>query len=251
MDIILKSKAKLIRGYPSSIYIFTKLLKEENLFIENIQHISTSSETLLPNWRKEIEAFWGVPVHDYYGLNERTVVVQQCWAGNYHNSDDYGLLELDENNQIISTSLHNTVQPFVRYATGDIAVPLDNESIGTCKCGRTLSIPFKAIQGRSDDLLFKTDGTVIPVVNIYTFMGDSNYQIRQYKIVQKSLNSILVYVVMNQEYELDEERLIGEFKSRLGENMDIKFIKLGQISRDENSGKIKTIVNEASKYEKY
>ena len=238
LSVIEKSKAKIIRGYASSIYIFTLLLKQKNIKIPQIKTIITSSEMLLPAYRGVIEEYWGLPVLDWYGQNERTVTIQQCWAGNYHNNDDYGIIELSDKNEIIATSLNNYVMPFIRYNTGDKAIALDGKA-PICPCGRHLSIPFKGIEGRSDDILIKDDGTKVPSINIYTIMHELDF-IKQFQIIQSKNTDIVINVISN----LDNARellLCDNIRNRLG-NVAIKINVVDEIERDLSTGKIKTII---------
>ena len=164
-----KSQAKVLKGYPSSVYILTLLLKKHNIKLPQIQTIITSSETMLPKYRNEIESYWQCDVLDWYGQNERTVTVQQCSYGNYHNNDDYGICEIDTDNTIIATSLNNDIMPLLRYHTNDKAIPLHEKNI-TCECGRAMHIPFKGIEGRQDDILYKEGKEAIPTINFYNLM---------------------------------------------------------------------------------
>ena len=238
LSVIEKSKAKIIRGYASSIYIFTLLLKQKNIKIPQIKTIVTSSETLLPAYRSSIEEYWGLPVLDWYGQNERTVTVQQCWAGNYHNNDDYGIVELSDKNEIIATSLNNYVMPFIRYNTGDKAIPLDGKA-PICPCGRHLSIPFKGIEGRSDDILIKDDGTKVPSINIYTIMHELEF-IKQFQIIQFKNTDIVIKAIGNLD-NVKELLLCNNIRNRLG-NVAIKINVVDEIERDLSTGKIKTII---------
>ncbi|WP_169764354.1 phenylacetate--CoA ligase family protein [Campylobacter mucosalis] len=240
ISIIKKSKAKILRGYPSSIYIFTLLLMENNIKLPQIKVLASSSETLLQKYKDTIENYWGVPILDLYGQNERVIMVQQCWAGNYHNNDDYGIVELDGNN-IIGTSLNNYVMPFIRYNTGDKAILLDNSNKAICPCGRHLTIPFKGIEGRSDDILIKDDRTAIPSINIYTLMHELDF-VKQFQIIQSKNTDIRINIVG----ELDNNKkalLVECLKNRLG-NVKISVDAVDSIIRDLGTGKIKTIVRE-------
>lgn len=237
LNVFKKSKAKLLRGYPSSIYILTLLLKENNIKIPQIKTIFTSSENLLPQYKQVIEEYWQIPIIDWYGQNERTVTAQKCIHGNYHNNDEYGLLELDNNHQIIATSLHNNIMPLLRYATNDIAIPT---TVNTCACGRGLSIPFAGINGRADDLLVKDDGTVIATVNIYNAM-EKFQEVKQFKIIQELDKSVQLFLSENKplshEYIVKIEK---ELHQRLG-NVPIHTTIVKEIERDRLTGKIKSI----------
>lgn len=240
IDAIAKSKAKVIRGYASSIYILTLLLKECNIFLEQISTLVTSSESLLEQYRKTIEDYWRIKVLDWYGQNERTVTVQQCAYGNYHNNDEYGLIELGSNNEIIASSLYNYAMPFLRYDTSDIANVKENSIQEKCQCGRGLSIPFTGIQGRTDDILMKTDGTLVPAANIYTGMQKFD-KILQFKIVQNENLSIDLYLMVKSNIDKEyEKQIILSVQRRVG-NVEINVSIVDEIERNRLTGKIKTV----------
>ena len=241
VNIIERSKSKLLRGYGSSIYIFTLLLKEHNIRLSNINTIITSSEMLLSYQRELIEEHFGVKVLDWYGQNENTVTVQQCWAGNYHNNDDYGILEIDDNREIIATSLNNDVMPFIRYNTKDKAIKLDTD-IEECSCGRKLSIPFKGIEGRSDDILIKKDGTLVPTANFSTLMKTFDL-IDQYQIIQHENRDLTLKLISRTEDSKYFELIRKEYESRLG-NIPIKIELVKEIKRDLKTGKLKVSIQE-------
>lgn len=237
LDVFKKSKAKLLRGYPSSIYILTLLLKENNIRIPQIKTLFTSSENLLPQYKKVIEDYWQLPLIDWYGQNERTVTVQKCAYGNYHNNDEYGIVELDDNNQIIATSLNNDVMPLIRYATNDIAIPTQ---VTSCACGRGLSIPFTGIDGRADDLLMKDDGTVMATVNIYNAM-EKFQDVKQFKIIQEADKSVQLYLSENKPLTNEYiNKIEQELYQRLG-SVPLSTTIVTEIERNRVTGKIKSI----------
>lgn len=237
LNVFKQSKAKLLRGYPSSIYILTLLLKANNIKLPQIKTLFTSSENLLPQYKKEIENYWQIPLIDWYGQNERTITVQKCSHGNYHNNDEYGIAEIDEKNQIIATSLNNDVMPLLRYATNDIAIPA---TITKCTCGRGLSIPFASIDGRADDLLVKDDGTVVATVNIYNAM-EKFQDIKQFKIVQEKDKSIQLYLSENKKIDNQYiQQIEQELFQRLGK-VKINTFVVDEIERNKLTGKIKSI----------
>ena len=234
-----KSRAKVLKGYPSSIYILTLLLKKNNIKLPQIQTIITSSETMLPKYREEIESFWKCDVLDWYGQNERTVTVQQCSFGNYHNNDDYGICEIDSDNNIIATSLNNDVMPLLRYHTNDKATPLDNTKI-TCECGRAMSIPFKGIFGRQDDILYREGKEPIPTINFYNLM-EKFQNIKQFHILQEEDLAVTMNLSENQPLSNKELSDLREgIQQRLG-NIPIRINVVNEIQRNQQTDKIKII----------
>jgi len=242
LDLIRNSGAKIIRGYASSVYILTLLLKENDVKIKGVETVVTSSETLLPAYRELIEKYWGIPVLDWYGQSENTVTAQQCWVGNYHNNDDYGITELSDENEIIATSLNNNVMPFIRYNTGDKAIPLKTP-IDFCPCGRNFSIPFAGILGRSDDILVKLDGTLIPTANFSTAMKKFG-MIKQFQIVQHPNRDVTLSVVIDMEDTRKYRYQVSEiFNQRLGD-VQLNICEVEAIKRDPKTGKVKVSIQE-------
>jgi phenylacetate-CoA ligase len=239
LDVFKSSKAKVLKGYPSSIYILTLLLKKNNIKIPQIQTIITSSETMLPKYRSEIESFWKCDVLDWYGQNERTVTVQQCSYGNYHNNDDYGICELDDSNFIIATSLNNDIMPLLRYHTNDKAIPHQGKP-QPCNCGRAMTMPFKGIQGRSDDIIYKEGKEPIPTINFYNLM-EQFQNIKQFYILQEENLSVKMDISEIEPLSNDELTNLKEgIIQRLG-NIPLEITIVKDIQRNKHTDKIKII----------
>lgn len=240
IDVFKKSKAKVLKGYPSSIYILTLLLKKNGIQLPQIETIITSSETMLSIYRTEIKNYWKCDVLDWYGQNERTVTVQQCSDGTYHNNDEYGICQVDEHNNIIATSLNNNIMPLLRYNTNDKAIPLDTKEELFCQCGRYLSIPFKGIVGRSDDIIYKEGKEPIPTINFYNLM-EKFQKVKQFYLLQKEDLSIEMTVSENETLSSNDIKALKEgVKQRVG-NIPIDIIVVDDIARNKVTDKIKII----------
>jgi phenylacetate-CoA ligase len=120
--------------------------------------------------RRQLEALWGAPALDFYGLSE---VIGPGVAGEcaeqrgLHLSEDHFLPEVVDprsgdplppgsEGELVLTSLTKEALPVIRYRTGDVT-SLDRER---CRCGRTTT-RMARIKGRTDDML------IIKGVNVY------------------------------------------------------------------------------------
>jgi len=129
------------------------------------------AEMFTPGLKKRIRDIWNMDVHDSYGLTE------MCGPGvstdcdqhdGLHLWEDHFLVEvldpktlepvgLEEEGELVLTTLTKEGMPLLRYRTRDIAKLYDEK---ICECGRT-HIKHTPVKGRSDDML------IIRGTNIY------------------------------------------------------------------------------------
>jgi phenylacetate-CoA ligase len=129
------------------------------------------AEMFTPGLKKRITDVWDMDVHDIYGLTE------MCGPGvstdcdlhdGLHLWEDHFLVEcvdpitlepvgVEEEGELVLTTLTKEGMPLLRYRTRDIAKLYDD---GICQCGRT-HVRHSMIKGRSDDMV------IIRGTNIY------------------------------------------------------------------------------------
>jgi len=129
------------------------------------------AEMFTPGLKKRITDVWDMDVHDIYGLTE------MCGPGvstdcdlhdGLHLWEDHFLVEcvdpvtlepvnVEEEGELVLTTLSKEGMPLLRYRTRDIAKLYDGN---ICQCGRT-HVRHSMIKGRSDDMV------IIRGTNIY------------------------------------------------------------------------------------
>lgn len=241
-----KFKPKVLRGYPSSLYILATWLKEKNLKIPKPTCIITASETLLDFQKSLIEEVFEARVFDYYGSTERAVFVCHCEKQNYHINQEYGILEvvgdknisLESNGQtgeIIGTSLHNYLFPLIRYKMDDLAVTQDIE----CSCGRNFPT-IKEIIGRIEDIVITPDGRHVGRLDRAFAPVEG---IIKSQIIQDNVEEINVNIVKTSKFDdKQKEVLLRELRYRLGEKIKININMQGDIPTTK-SGKLKFVIS--------
>ena len=130
------------------------------------------AEMFTPGLKKRIVETWDMDVHDIYGLTE------MCGPGvstdcdqhdGLHLWEDHFLIEiidpktlepigLEEEGEVVLTTLTKEGMPLLRYRTRDIAKLYDQE---VCECGRT-HIKHSTIKGRSDDMIIIRGTNIFP-----------------------------------------------------------------------------------------
>jgi phenylacetate-CoA ligase len=120
--------------------------------------------------RRALEAAYGCPAFDIYGLSEviGPGVAGECAVREgLHVADDHFLPEIvdpasgeplppGQSGELVLTTLTKRAMPVIRYRTGDITC-LD---VSPCRCGRT-SARIARLTGRADDML------IVKGVNLY------------------------------------------------------------------------------------
>lgn len=234
-----------IIGYPSSIYELAYNMKVTNNSLSfRPKLIVTNSETLLDWQRDTIEEVLSAPVRDYYGTAEYVIFASQCDQLKYHINPLVGLLEIvnskdqptiDEEGDVIATSLTNYTMPLIRYRIGDRAVL----SAKPCGCGLNSSILDK-IEGRVDDLIITQDNLKIGRLD-HIYKNLTN--IKEGQILQVSRKKCIIKIVRGSLSDpVDVESLISNFHKRVGTSLDVDVEFVDSIPRGKN-GKFKAVLN--------
>jgi len=126
-----------------------------------------------------------------------------------------------ETGRLVISSLHNCATPLIRYELRDYA------TVGEpCACGRTLPT-LARITGRERNMLRLPDGTLHwPLVGFQRFRDIA--PVRQYQLVQQSLQAVEVRLACDRALSADEEAALGAvIRDALGHPFDLRFAYFG------------------------
>ena len=118
------NKGVFIYGYPSSILAYIELIDRDEIKLENVKGIITTSEMLFNKNKILIEQYFNTNVLNVYGANDGGIMSGSIDNETfiYNGIDCYvENLQTEFGNELILTNLNSTVFPFVRYRVGDIA----------------------------------------------------------------------------------------------------------------------------------
>ncbi|MBO8158469.1 phenylacetate--CoA ligase [Thermosyntropha sp.] len=217
-------------------------------------------EAFSEEYRREIEARWGMLATDNYGLSE---VGGPGFSGEcelicgQHVAEDYFIVEIvdpvtleplppGEKGEVVITTLGREALPVIRYRTKDIS----SITYEPCACGRTTARLSK-ITGRTDDMLIIRGVNVFPsqiesvLVNIEGL--EPHYQIVVYK--KGFLDEIEIKVEISEDIFSDkyadleriEENLRQQLYKTLSINPKIKLVEPHSIER--SAGKAKRVID--------
>ena len=240
-----------IEGYPSTIYLLAKFINESGKTF-SVKSVLTSSETLYPLQKDEIERAFDCKVFDFYGMAERVLFSTECDAHTGHHLNfEYGLTEIvdendnslgeDEKGFVVSTSLQNFGMPLIRYRTSDISAIRSEQ----CTCGRAMPI-LERITTKAEDIIVCPDGRFLsPSILTHPFKPIAN--IAESQIIQEDINNITIKIVKKAGFKAgDAGKLLDGFRHRVGDGMNVNIEFVNEIERT-GSGKFRWVISKVVK----
>ncbi|MCD4725767.1 MAG: hypothetical protein K8R63_13095 [Bacteroidales bacterium] len=209
---LLRFRPKLIRGYLSAILLLADYIKRNN--IRGIQPIavSSTSETLFPEYRRMIEEVFQAPLFDQYGCGECNSIAFECKEHHgMHIVMEHCILEADEKDNLIVTNLDNRSQPFIRYKTGDSGT-IDQ---APCACGYATP-RLTALHGRANENIILKDHVSVNGIFFANLMDEigfiGNQKMLRFQIIQDKVGEITFRVEVKKELpEVDLMKLKDAF----------------------------------------
>ena len=242
-----KKKRVYIAGYPSVINQLAKTAIKRNIK-SNVVGIICFGDKLFDNYQSNMVSAFGsnCQIIDTYGCAEGLLMACKRDLDYYYIMSPHVYLEIVDDyghpvaegvmGHVLVTSLTNKAMPLIRYKLGDLAIKLpSNEYPNNCLLNYPL---LKKVIGRETDVVKTTKGITL---NIHSFTGVLEYfqEIKQYKIIQNDLESILIEYIVDQNYQFDKNVLktIEDKLNRLTKNcLNITFKEVTNI-KPTKSGK--------------
>lgn len=229
-------KPELIVAYAQSIYELAKIVKEKNIKVVPQKAIHTGAGKLYEYMREEIEDAFQCKVFDHYGGREFGAVATECTSHDgLHILTDEKVVEivdengehiLEEEGDVLVTTLNNYSMPLIRYNVGDRAIM---QEYSKCSCGVTYP-KLRNIVGRTaNNFKLKSGGFVSGEYLTLTFNfipGVVKFQIRQ-----KSLDQIDILLVVDEAYDAPsvESEKRKKLESLFGKDINVEFKYMEEI----------------------
>jgi phenylacetate-CoA ligase len=241
-------KPDLLIGYPSALTVFAEFCRSRSMSGIHPRAIISGGEKMYPHQKKTLESVFDAPVFDRYGSNEFANVAQECAERNgLHMFNDMMYIEIihesgrpcqsGEVGEIVITDFLNPYMPFVRYRTGDLAVPTDR----VCTCGRGFTL-LDRIEGRTFDTIVMPDGRSIGGY-FWTYLSRVVPGIKQFQVEQRDRRRIVYRIVPGPEWKNESPAtLAATVKEQVGPGVDVSFDIVDEIPLSP-AGKFKFIVS--------
>jgi len=257
IEIIRKFQPKVIRGYPSLIWLFAHFINqyEMRVKIPSLKVVFCNSEKVYGFQRKEISNAFGCKVIDHYGHNEMLALLQKCELNKeYHVIMEYGIIEILGSDgspihdnwsygEIVATGFNNFAFPMIRYRTGDWVILAEHQK--SCECGRAY-LRIKEVIGRSGDfILTPSERLVSPTTIEFAIRFMTNF--KDVQIIQLQRDVIEIQIVPDRLFREEEGNKFAEaVRARIGENIQIS-VKITEAIERPLSKKKRFIVSDISR----
>ena len=209
-------------------------------------HVSSTSETLLPEMRTVIREAFGVPVFDSFASTEGLVGKTGADHDVFAFNTDMCIVELiDSENRpsptgapaakVLITNLYNLAQPLIRYELSDTFV-------------RVAGVPGHGylrarVQGRSDEIFHYPDGTAVHPIVIRSAIV-ATPPIVDYQVAQTAAG-VDVSVIATTDLAVDEftSRLASALTQAGLESPHVNVRAVDRLDRNPASGKFRRFVS--------
>ena len=233
----------------SNLEYLADLMEESGQRLPELKIIQAVGESLPASSRRKIESGFGVPVRNLYSSMEGGYMASSCpsGAGLHVHAENIIAEVLDaedrpclpgQTGRLVFTSLHSFLCPFIRY---DI---LDEVTLSTepCPCGRGLAL-WTAVDGRRHPLLHLPDGRRKSSMGITLGIRQVG-GMRQFQIVQKAADLVLLRVVPSRSWRPENQQLMQRvLRDELGPAVRVEVEQKEWLERPPG-GKLKIVVNE-------
>lgn len=212
----------VLDGFPSSLSLIAKEKHSRNDDQIRPRIIFGSGELVDKASIDYIEKAFNAPYFDQFGCTEIDRSAWQCKERNgYHLDIDSVVTQfidkdgeeagMDEEGEIVYTSLFNYAFPIIRYNVEDVGVRTDDE----CSCGISLPL-MKVVEGRSNSYLVFPDDKVITPMRFIELLGafQLDEEIDQYQVIQETRTSLKI-LVKKTSAKIDEEKVTKTLKSNI------------------------------------
>lgn len=222
LDWAAKQTEPFLGGYASSLYVLAcaaEKLKNKPKFIGAVSW----GDKLFDHYKNKIENVFQTKVFETYGSAEGLMIGAQKDLSYMYIMTPNVYLEIldDEGNEVndgelghvVVTSLVAKCMPLIRYKIGDLAIKLPKEKY---PAKRELSLPLlQRVIGRDTDIV-KTHSGKYMVVHSFTGIFEHIPEIKQFCIIQDSLQGITIQYIPDLNFKSD---VLDQVEKRILENL--------------------------------
>jgi phenylacetate-CoA ligase len=249
---LLRFRPEVLYGYPSALTQLGRFIEDRRLEPIRVKAVITTAERLSGANRRQLIRMYGGEVFNLYCTREHGCIGFECERHQGLHIDtgsvfletikDGRPVEPGQPGEIVITDLLNYGMPFIRSRMGDVGV----RSPQPCECGSPLPV-LKRLDGRSSDLLYRPDGSVVPGLMLTDLFKDLP-SIRFLQFVQESVKQLDVLLVVTDAFsEQVRTEVVREVRELMGDDIAVRVKLVDEIERNPRSGKLQEFICKVKK----
>jgi phenylacetate-CoA ligase len=238
---IKRNKTKVIQGYTGAVNEVANYIINNNIKINGIEAIWTTSSPMTHSIRKNIEKAFDSKVYDQYGSGEVYWIATECSVhkGLHVHSDvrqidivddNYETLPDGEVGNILVSDLDNYIFPIIRYKNGD----LSSFSTYPCDCERPYKL-LEKIYGRVSDLIKLPNGSFISGDYFTTIFDDFTEDVNAFQVHQSMNGDIDIRITYKlsckEKFEI-EDFISNNVKNKVKNLVNVKIIEVDNLNNN-------------------
>jgi phenylacetate-CoA ligase len=197
-------------------------------------------ENPLPFLREQISLVFSSPQVSSFGSTEAAYVLTECECGRLHQNARSCRLDIQPFNRrfgrldygrLLVTTFDNPWRYLLRFDTGDLV-----KVASSCPCGRNDGFIIEEIAGRTTNITFSAEGSLILPSDVGSVM-ETIEDLISYRVMQNKDRNLTVELETDSVSCVPQDEVISALDKLYG-NVDIQIKHLPMISA-ENSGKFK------------
>jgi phenylacetate-CoA ligase len=229
---------KSIWGTVDGLHMIAEYINRHSLDLHPPAAVFGGGGTLFPQMEQAIQEAFHAPAINFYGSREMGDVACECGekaglhiSSHSHrveviNGDDTPVME--EDGEIVLTSLHNYAMPFIRYRIGDRG----RLTAKACPCGRGFPL-LRSVLGRSMESFITPEGVFVSPIYLIAIIVRAFKPgfVRKFQVVQEDYSQITVKVIVEPgkagigqtEIQADLDSITEEVRSLIGQQCKVSY----------------------------
>ena len=212
-----RNKNAFLGGYASSLYVLS-LFSKKSIKVQFTGAVSWGDK-LFTHYKNSINNIFDINVKETYGTGELVMLAAQYDLDYMYIMSNNVFLEIldDDGNEVqdgemgnvVVTNLNAYAMPLIRYKIGDLAIKLPKNLYPE---ERKFGFPIlQKVIGRDTDIIKTKSGKKLTV---HSFTGIFEYynEIIQFCIIQNNLDSILINMIISDDFNDD---ILNSIKTKL------------------------------------
>lgn len=228
-------KPKIIWAYRDGIDVIAKYVNSNEISMHQPAAVVLGGGTIYPHIIESVTNAFNAPVISMYGSREMGDVGCQCEqekglhiSMNSHKVeviDQHDRPVIEQDGELVITSLQNYAMPFIRYKIGDRGMLYASP----CSCGRAFPV-MAPVSGRVVEALVNSKGEMVDAIFFVMLFGvyfNSGF-VHRFQVVQEDYDQLQINIILEQGVApADAEQSLSQIeikiKELMGQECGVKF----------------------------